>query len=365
MEEQELDFRTILLKLWKYRKPLLIWTLIGAVVGLIIGISIPKEYATTAKIAPESITRTTTGSSVSALASMAGVALRNSSNKDAVYPEMYPDIVNSTEFLTKLFDVPVEFMVKKEVVDTTLYCYILDYQKGPWWGKVLSLPGKGLSAIIKLFRPEPEEEDEDAEVDPAFLTRSQYRVVRSLSRRIQLLVDKKTFVVTVQTTAQSRKVSYEMCAAVLETLRLHVTEYRTEKARHDLEYQQLLEKEARETYYTSQQKYARYSDANQGVVLQRVLIEKQRLQNEMNLNYELYNYTAQQVQVAKAKVEEDTPVFAILTNPTMPMRSSSTSKSTYILACMLIAFCLEALWISKGRAFIASLKKDDSGSDQS
>ena len=104
-------------------------------------------------------------------------------------------------------------------------------------------------------------------------------------------------------------------------------------------------------------------DANQGIVFQRVLIEKERLQNETNLSYQLYNTTAQQVQQARAKVQQETPVIAVLQSPVIPAKKTKPSKLKILVAWMFLGFCGSAAWYIWGKEwwpeFRASLKKKD------
>ena len=52
-DEKEIDLLELATKLWEQRKKLIIWSICGAVIGLIVAFSIPKEYDTTVKLAPE------------------------------------------------------------------------------------------------------------------------------------------------------------------------------------------------------------------------------------------------------------------------------------------------------------------------
>ena len=71
-----------------------------------------------------------------------------------------------------------------------------------------------------------------------------------------------------------------------------------------MDYYLQLYDEAKADYYAAQQRYANYVDANQGVFLQRVKTEQERLQNEMKLAFDLYNSCAQQLQMSRAKVQQ-------------------------------------------------------------
>lgn len=107
VEEQEIDLIELAKKVWANRKLVFKTCGIAVIVALVVAFSIPKEYATSVTLAPET-TGKSTGGSMGALAAMAGVNLGNSGGDDALFPELYPDIVSSTPFLTELFDVKVE-----------------------------------------------------------------------------------------------------------------------------------------------------------------------------------------------------------------------------------------------------------------
>lgn len=55
----------------------------------------------------------------------------------------------------------------------------------------------------------------------------------------------------------------------------------------------------------STKKYALYIDTHDDIILQSVRAEQERLQNDMNLAYQVYSQVASQLQVARAKVQEE------------------------------------------------------------
>ena len=176
---------------------------------------------------------------------------------------------------------------------------------------------------------------------------------------MSLSVDKKTSVISLSVTAQDPKVAARISEEVIDRLQTYVTNYRTEKSRRDLDYYESLYQEAQDAYFAAQQRYASYVDRNQGVVLQRVKTEQERLQNEMNLNYQLYNACAQQLQTAKAKVQQETPVFTIINPPQVPLKRSNTSKLTILVASVFLGAVIAAVWILWGRDMIAKLRKPE------
>ena len=60
-----------------------------------------------------------------------GIDLAGKSSMDAIYPELYPDIFSSTEFVMNLFNVPVR--LKDDDAERTYYKHITEEQKSPFW----------------------------------------------------------------------------------------------------------------------------------------------------------------------------------------------------------------------------------------
>ena len=103
--------------------------------------------------------------------------------------------------------------------------------------------------------------------------------------------------------------------------------------------------------------YAKYVDTNQGVVLQSVKIEQERLQNEMNVALQVFTQVATQLQMSKAKVQEEKPVFAVLEPATVPILPSNTNKKIIILGIVFLALVIASGWIMFGKTMWESLKQ--------
>ena len=338
-DEKEIDLLELASKLWAQRKKLAVWSICGAVIGVIIAFSIPKEYTTTVKLAPETTDAKAGGGGLSALTSMVGFG-SISSGVDAVYPQLYPDVVGSVPFTTSLFDVEVE--TKEDGQKFTVRQFLEEETKAPWWGAVMGAPFK----LIGMLRSSDDEEDpEGKKVNNFQLSQDENKLVEALNNRVSASVDQKTNVVTITVNMQDPLVSAILADTVVSRLQEYVTQYRTNKARKDLEYAETLNEEAKTEYYKAQQRYAEYLDSNQGLALQRAQITRDRLSNEASLAFNLYNLTAQQVQKAKAKVQETTPVYAIITPATVPVKASSPKKLMILVGFTFLAFVACAAWI--------------------
>lgn len=352
-EEQEIDLLELAGKVWAERRLALKWCGVAVVVALIVGFSIPKEYTTTVMLAPEVEGGSRSLGGLSALAGMAGINVDAGETSDALYPELYPDIVSSVGFTTELFPVSVED--EEGELKTTLYNYLKEEQRSPWWSAILSFPFKCIGWITSLFQDEEEKVGQG--IDPFRLTEDETDVVKILNERISVSVDKKTSVITLSVTMQDPLISATMTDTVMQKLQNYITEYRTNKARHDLDFTQKLYDEAQKKYYVAQQAYADYVDMNQNISLRSVQTRQERLQNEMNLAYNLYNQTAQQLQLAKAKVQENTPVYTIVQAATVPLKASKPSKLMLLVGFVFLAGVMSVGWVLFGKGLWSSLKQ--------
>lgn len=353
-DEKEIDLVEMAATLWRQRKKLVIWSVCGAVLGLIIAFSIPREYTTSVKLAPEIIDPKASGGSLSALASMAGLSMGSSMSADAVYPQLYPDVVGSVPFMTSLFDVEV---TTEEGEKMTVQKFMEDETSSPWWSAIMALPGKA----IGLLRSSDEEGGPGHKLNNFHLTQDESKLVERLGLRIGTAVDQKTNVVTIDVKMQDPMVSAILADTVVARLKEYVTDYRTNKARNDLAYAIKLNEEAKENYYKAQQRYADYLDRNQGLALHSAQTMRERLENEAQLTFNLYNTTSQQVQKAQAKVQENTPVYAVVTPATVPIKPSAPKKLMILVGFTFLAFVACAAWILFGAPLLMQNKDKFAG----
>lgn len=215
-KEQEIDLMELACKLWDNRRTIIKWCIGGLVVGLVVAFSIPREYSTTVKLTPELRGKSAYGG-MSALASLAGVNLGSDASVDAVYPELYPDVLNSTPFMVELLSASLP----TEENDMTVQEIITKHTSSPWWSSAIS----AVLGLPSLFRSQPAESDT---IDPYHLTTKQAATVLKLSNRISADFNTKKSVITISTTLQDPVASAHLADTVVAYLQKYITEYRTE-----------------------------------------------------------------------------------------------------------------------------------------
>lgn len=352
-DELQIDWMGILRQILTIRKTLYKAAGVGLVIGILIALGIPKQYTVSVTLSPE----VSGGKSGSGLASMAASFLGTSvgaDGPDALNATLAPDIVASTPFLLELLNARVVSQDQK--IDTTLTAY-LDEQKSPWWGYVLKAPGMAISGIKSLFGDKEEVQANSIQAGAIQLDEEDAAKLGGLKKAILAEPDKKSGIITLTVTLQDPKVTATMADTVVSKLQQYIIAYRTRKAKEDCEYLEKLYKERQQEYYDAQRHYAHYVDANSNVVFQSTMAERERLQNDMNLAYQVYSQVAQQLQVARAKVQEEKPVFAVVEPAVVPLLPSGPSKKIIVIGFVFLAVVFTGAWQLYGKPYWQQLKE--------
>lgn len=322
-EESSIDFAAIWQAIKKHKK--LYYKALGVafIIGLIIGFSIPKTYNCKILLAPEMGGKSSSASGLASLASSFGVNIGGgaSATGDAITPTLYPDLMQSVDFKTALF--PVKVKRKGDKAPMAVYDYFKNEWKYAWWEHCFGLlaPGKEKDTIVNNFE----------------LTGEQSYIAGLINKNVACSIDKKTFLISINVTAQDPHVAAQLADSVKNRLQDFLTEYRTNKARHDLEYAETLQKQAKKDFERARRLYVEYMDANQDVQLMSAMQRQNDLENDMQLQYNNYTAICAQVIAAQAKVQEVTPAFTPLQSATVPLSPASPKIGQIILICLFLA----------------------------
>lgn len=346
---REIDLIAVAKIVLHERKPLTISIIVGIVLGLIIALSTPRAYTSDVILAPElSASGLGLSGSLADMASSFGIDLGSAGKSmDAIYPEIYPEIITSNDFIQTLFTVPVR--LKNDDNVRTYFDHLVKDTKIPFW----QYPKMWLS---KLLRPKDPVGKPGGKPDPFKVSRVEDEMYKAISGNIGCLVDKKTSVITISVTDQDPLVAAIMADTLQQRLQNYITSYRTKKARIDFDYYSKLHDEAKAKYRKAQSTYASFCDANQDAVLETYIAKRDELENDMQTAFTLMNQMSVQMQSAKAKIQERTPAYTIIKSAKMPYKPSSMSKLMILIITIFFAVMADAAWVLFVRDFFKKKK---------
>lgn len=331
-KQQTINIFKIIRTLWNHKKRFFKVWVVTFVFSCVWILPQPRFYTTEVSIAPESAEGNAAGN-LASLAANFGLDIGQNAS-DAIYPQLYPDLMGSTEFLVGLLDIQVT--TQEGDVSTDYYTYLREYQKSNY----LTYPLTWLKKrITSLFETKEEEVTgkEGKRFDPFRLSRSTTKLLMGVQNNIDCTYSRTTNVVSITVKDQDPLVSALLADSIKGHLQEYITEYRTKKARIDYEYYQRLAAEAKAAYEQVCRDYAIYADAHQNALLQTVRTKLAAMEYEMQMKHEIYSAMSAREQSALAELQARTPVFTTLTNATVPVKPAGPKRMIFVAAMLFLA----------------------------
>ncbi|MBO5611591.1 MAG: chain-length determining protein [Prevotella sp.] len=298
----------------------------------------PRYYQTGLSLAPET-DNSMGGGSLSSLASSFGFDIDQMQTSDAISPLLYPDLLEDNGFAFKLSKIKIR--TSDGEIDTDYYDYLKNYQKHSPWGVPFNW-------IKSLFPKDKDNKDgKKNEFNPYNLSRRDNDLINKLRSNITISVDKKTAIINISVKDQDPLVCKTVADSVRIKLQQFITEYRTNKARIDLNYYEKLASNAKQEYERARQLYGNYADANTDVILQSFRSKQEDLENDMQLKYNAYTTYSTQLQAARAKVQERTPAFTMIKGAAVPIKPAGPKRMFFVIGMLFFAFFGCILYIMK------------------
>ena len=320
--------------------------LINAVVAFVLAsayiLCIPRYYIAEVQLAPETESSSGLGS-LSSLAASFGFNIDAVQSADAISPELYPLLFESTDFIVQIMDIQVYADEKEKWVD--YYTYLTECQKyAPW--------EPAFRKIKRLFKSKKKRtgpatgEDGDVRMNPFQLSENEFMTVESVKHLIQCSVDKKTDVISITVQDQSPFVSACLADSVKNYLQDFITEYRTNKASTDADYYARLCDQAQMEYEKALKAYASFADAHSGSTLkQSYQTRRDDLENDMQAKLTTLVALRQQWQAAQAKVQERVPVFTTIQNASVPIKPAGPKRMIFVAFVVVLSLLGTYIWL--------------------
>jgi uncharacterized protein involved in exopolysaccharide biosynthesis len=336
VQNDEIDLIDIYHKIRDGRKIIYKTTIIFFVIGLLIILTTPNLYTSRSTLLIE--TGSKSGSVSNLLQQYGGLlGINVNENEEALTPELYPDIIKTYPFLIELLSQKINESKYDSVI--TVSDYLKLYTKPSLVGRITGFPGK-LFRFLKGNSGMKGSQIKKIHNDslPFRLTQSQYNIANSLSNCInaEKLSSKLNNTLVISVDLQDPQVAAQLNNLVVKSLQYYIINYRTQKAKVDLEFVLNRHFEAEIRYLKAQQALANYQDQHNNIILASSRIEQERLQREYTLAFNIYNSLSQQLEQSKMKVQENTPVFTVINPALVPLQKSKPRIISSIITIFLL-----------------------------
>jgi len=335
IREDEVNLIELVRVIWSKKYFIAKITGIFFLIGIIVAFTSKVEYKASCKLIHQS---TESGMpNLRGLGGLIGVNLQGLSQNDALNPELYPEIIQSTPFLDKLINTPVYF----ERLDTIIssYHYFTEFNKPSLIDYLLEytvgLPGK-------FFKKDKNSILKDT-IRIKRYPGKEWALIKSYANRLSIDIDLPTGIISIEAELPDPVAAAMTTSHLVEELTKSVTTYKIEKAKFSLSFIQERFTEAEKAYAINLKQLAQFNDHNQNITTSMVQNEYQRIQNELNISFDIYKSLATQLEQAKIRVKEETPIFAEFEPVMVPVSKSKPKKRVIIIGTFFLGVLISVI----------------------
>lgn len=328
----DLSTETLVRTVWRGRLWLLRVVGLFAVAGIGMSLLLQAEFVSEATVMPEMSTGSGELRRLASVVGFGGVDLADTEDTDAIRPDLYPSVLQSTPFMLHLMGQPVTTTSGQR---TTVAAILTDDGIIRWWQTLFSpkeIPYKQSVVIAG---------------EPVKLAKREQELAEAIGKRVSARLDTRSGVIRISARMPDAHAAAAVAQLAMDYLTEYVTNYRTEKARQDLRFYSLSLNETRLRYQKAQMTVFRYNDQHKYavIVMQAATMDKQRMDAELSIAQTVYAELSREFERAKLRVQERTPVFTVLEPAQVPLERVSPKRAVLVLLFMLVGLVMGVSWL--------------------
>lgn len=330
IREIKINFVDVFKWIWIGRKTVVILILITSIIGYVYAKSTPNLYSSTVKLLPE-VQQLSNVGRLGGLAAQFGLGVgAPTQTNENLPPQIYNEILFSTDFIGDIIKKKVFYEPVNDSI--TLQDFFNNYQKSnTLLNYTVRLPFK----VLALFRSSSQKNENTEKVHSNSsykrITPLEMGAIGGVRRSIDYMRDQMVGVQTLVITTQSPEVTVQLANIITESLSDYLIWHRTEKARQNLEFLEQRHKEAYSSFVNEQDRLASFRDQNRGTLTAVARTHEQNIQSEYNVKLNIYNSITEQLEQARIKLQQDTPVVSVLQEAVYPNRKSSPNRMRILI----------------------------------
>ena len=355
-EDDSIDLIALLKQIYQGRKLIILSAFVAAILGVVVALATPNTYTSGATFIPQTGGDSKPSSSLSGLASLAGINLGGMSGGSDIPPTLYPQIISSIPYKLDLLDETIEVSDG----EISLGEYLGDDSGSSILGTLkkytIGLPGTILSAL-KGSSSEGVSEAQDGLYQ---ISEDDRELFEALNTKLILSLNEKEGFVTLEFSDEDKFVAAQVAERAKELLQERIIAFKNQSARELLDFTTKQYQENKTSYEALQDSIAIFKDQNLNISSSLYQNRLDRLERELNIASSVVEQLASQVEQAKLQVNKDTPVFTIIEPVTVPFERSAPKRSLIVVIWTFLGVVLSTGFVlvkDPAKEIIASIRE--------
>ena len=314
IHNDEIDLIPILKKVWKNKKFIGLFSSIFIFIGIITALLSPTVYTSSSTFILSSSNDNKT-SSLGGAASLVGINLGVSGNDNRIPATMYPTVVESVEFKRQLLN---EYIDKDKTVKLN-------------------------SFLIKHYNLNID--DFTTNNNKFFVSNGENDLFNILNDIILISVNEKDRFISISANMPTSEYAANTCISARKILQTIVINTKIKRAKENLNFTQEQLNLKKIEFDEIQNKIAYFEDSNLNIINSKYKNELSKLKAEFQIVNSVYTELSKQLEQSKLQVNQDTPVFSIVKEASMPVLRSSPKRALMVLIFGLLGLFTSVIYV--------------------
>ena len=324
--EDEIDLIELLKKVYLEKKFILKISILAALFGVVYALFQPNEFTSTTTFIPQLSSGVKTGgSSLSGLASLAGINIGSMESSSEFPPTLYPQVVNGIPFQLDLLSSEITFNNKASNVKD----YFLEKKSSFNVFGIIKKYTIGLPSLILGSLKNQEVQLVESEIFS--VSKEDESLFNYIRNALSLSLNEKEGFITISFTDNNKNVAAQITQIAQNLLQEKIIEFKNKSSKEMLDFALKQYSEKKESYEKLQDERAIFVDKNINISSSLFQNKLSRLESEVNISESIVQQLASQVEQAKLQVNKDTPVFTTIQPVTIPFERSAPKRSQIVL----------------------------------
>ena len=326
VNEDEIDLIELLKKVYSEKKFILKTSILAALFGVVYALFQPNEFTSSTTFIPQLSSGVKTGgSSLSGLASLAGINIGSMESSSEFPPTLYPQVVNGIPFQLDLLSSEITFDNNASNVKD----YFLEKKSSFNIFGLIKKYTIGLPSLILGSLKNQEVQLVESEIFS--VSDEDQKLFDTLNEALSLSLNEKEGFITISFTDNNKNVAAQITQIAQNLLQEKIIEFKNKSSKEMLDFALKQYSEKKESYEKLQDERAIFVDKNINISSSLFQNKLSRLESEVNISESIVQQLASQVEQAKLQVNKDTPVFTTIKPVTIPFERSAPKRSQIVL----------------------------------
>lgn len=324
------------------------------IVGFLFALGTKKKFSSHTTFVPQLSSSSNTSSSLSGIASIAGIKISDTSQSSEISPLLYPQLIESVPFRLELLQTKIIDEGEKK----TIRNFLLNEKSFNLFSTIkkytIGLPSLLISYLD--FSKNQQINNNDL-IGIYSLSEEDQRLFSVLSGLLKISLDEKDRFVTLSSTHYKKNIPAQITKNAELILQKKIIEIKSKFSKELLEFSEEQYFVKRKELESLQDQIGKFKDQNININSSLFQNKLDRLLSEFQILQSVVQQLASQVEQAKLQVNKDTPIFTVIQPVNIPFNDSGPSKSLIIIAFVLVGIFVSSFYIVLKRPIKIILKK--------